>query len=143
MQSHIASTHPTDVVFRNGEAALKCNHCDKLFRLESNLEQHIEAKHKRDESFPCEQCGEVFVQKLNLLKHRLSVHQQLQIGSLIKSNVNCTRSSKELDSNERSKPSQGNENKNSFGLVSLLKGGFDFVNNNPNFEQKRERFALA
>ena len=48
---------------------IKCNLCDKRFRIISDLETHIKMSHEDYESYNCHHCKKEFVTKWRLQKH--------------------------------------------------------------------------
>ena len=62
-----------------GSSALKvktfeCDHCENIFKSESDLENHMECAHKVV-TFECDQCESIFKSESNLENHMDSAHK--------------------------------------------------------------------
>ena len=50
-----------------------CDHCESIFKSESDLENHVESAHKVI-TFECNQCESVFKSESDMKKHVDSIH---------------------------------------------------------------------
>ena len=57
----------------HGEEEFKCEYCDKMFKVEKNMQKHIIMHHK-EKKFICEHCGMSFSVKCHHDKHVLIKH---------------------------------------------------------------------
>lgn len=60
IENHIKSKHCHD---------LKCNICEKQFKKQQHLVQHIRQIHENPQTFKCEECGKSYAHKRSLTKH--------------------------------------------------------------------------
>ena len=57
----------------HGDEEFRCEHCQKMFKVEKNMRKHVIMHHK-EKKFICEQCGESFSVKYNHDRHVLLKH---------------------------------------------------------------------
>ena len=57
----------------HGKNPFQCPECGTRYRFKSNLEEHIQSKHRATE-FPCDKCGKKFSSKSGLFVHRREQH---------------------------------------------------------------------
>ena len=69
LKSHNDKYHPNRI---------KCNACDQEFKINSDLELHIQTNHDSREKYSCEHCDKQFVLKWRLQKHQ-QIHTQHKI----------------------------------------------------------------
>ena len=62
-----------------GEFRHKCDQCDKVFDLKTQLRRHMKIRHEKACTVICEQCGDEFLTKKNLDNHMKSIHHMYKI----------------------------------------------------------------
>ena len=76
-----------------GSSGLQCSICNKLFTQRSDLKRHLRTHNSDAEKFKCDQCGELFNRKDNLVKHEQRLHNIVNINvDLLKKS--CSESNK-------------------------------------------------
>ena len=73
-------------VYKKKDKISKCPHCEKTFRCDRNLKEHIKVVHEKVTPFECDQCTRKFGLKRTLHSHKQIVHAK----------VNCEECGQEI-----------------------------------------------
>ena len=68
MRTEQLSTHKK---MHTGEKPLKCDVCDKSFRVQSHLNNH-KMLHTGERPFSCDVCGKGFIERKNFVRHKMT-----------------------------------------------------------------------
>lgn len=66
--------NPLHRLERRERSQLSCSKCDKVFKRNYDLNQHISAVHEKNRPFACPLCGQAFAHMGTLSKHHRTVH---------------------------------------------------------------------
>ena len=78
---------------QNTEKSIKCDYCNRKFKADNALKQHIKAKHEK--GFTCSYCGKDFKTEQSLSQHVKAKHEKKN---------NDTNKNNQIKKNSKSKP---------------------------------------